>query len=177
MSAMKNKPESKSAESPTPSAGREAMLYEALNGQTVRCELCGHKCLIAGGQYGLCRVRENVAGTLMSRNFGRLVAVNADPIEKKPLFHVLPGSRSLSVAAAGCNFQCDFCQNWQLSCRSFQPKTGSLGRWSPGAGQRSSGSAKARMQPRRPPITSGRKVIGQSQRQQPEFWAATATTA
>ncbi|MCL2701622.1 MAG: AmmeMemoRadiSam system radical SAM enzyme [Phycisphaerae bacterium] len=109
---MNDKPESQSTSS---RAGREALLYEALDGQTVRCELCGHACVIAGGKYGLCRVRENVAGVLMSRNYGRLVAVHVDPIEKKPLFHVLPGSRSLSVAAAGCNFQCEFCQNWPIS--------------------------------------------------------------
>jgi len=111
---MKNEPTSIPKKS-APPAEREAMLYEKFNGQSVRCELCGHRCLIAGGQYGLCRVRENVAGMLMSRSYGRLVAVNADPIEKKPFFHVLPGSRSLSVAAAGCNFQCEFCQNWPIS--------------------------------------------------------------
>lgn len=93
----------------------EAMLWEALDGQRVRCALCGHQCVIAAGKYGLCRVRRNVGGKLVSLNYGALVAMNADPIEKKPLFHFLPGTRSLSVAAAGCNFQCAFCQNWQIS--------------------------------------------------------------
>ena len=102
---------------------REAMLYQKLDGQAVRCELCGHKCVISAGKYGLCRVRENVAGMLTSRNYGAVVAVNVDPIEKKPLFHFLPGSTSLSVAAAGCNFQCDFCQNWQIS---QAPRTGKI---------------------------------------------------
>ena len=106
---------------------REAMLYERLDGQEVRCHLCGHQCRIKAGAYGVCRVRENVAGTLYSRNYGSLVAANADPIEKKPLFHMLPGSTSMSVAAAGCNFQCSFCQNWQISQLSRQA--------SPGAGQ------------------------------------------
>jgi pyruvate formate lyase activating enzyme len=102
---------------PTPERASppEAMLYEKLDGQTVRCELCGHKCVIAAGKYGLCRVRENVAGMLKSHSYGAIVATNVDPIEKKPLFHVLPGSRSMSIAAAGCNFQCEFCQNWQIS--------------------------------------------------------------
>lgn len=93
----------------------DAMLWEALDGQTVRCNLCAHQCVIAAGKYGVCRVRRNVEGKLKSLNYGSLVALNADPIEKKPLFHFLPGTRSLSVAAAGCNFQCAFCQNWQIS--------------------------------------------------------------
>ena len=94
---------------------REAMLYEKLDGQSVRCNLCGHRCVLAAGKYGLCRVRANVEGLLRTYSYGALVAMNVDPIEKKPLFHFLPGSRSLSVAAAGCNFQCEFCQNWQIS--------------------------------------------------------------
>ncbi|MCE5326133.1 MAG: AmmeMemoRadiSam system radical SAM enzyme [Planctomycetaceae bacterium] len=96
-------------------AEHDAMIWEALDGQKVRCNLCGHRCVIAAGKYGICRVRENVAGVLKSLNYGALVAVNVDPIEKKPLFHFLPGSQSLSVAAPGCNFQCAFCQNWQIS--------------------------------------------------------------
>ncbi|NLF31707.1 MAG: AmmeMemoRadiSam system radical SAM enzyme [Planctomycetes bacterium] len=94
---------------------REAMLYERLAGQAVRCNLCGHRCVIRPGGYGRCRVRQNSEGTLISRNYGYLVAANVDPIEKKPLYHVLPGSTSMSIAAAGCNFQCAFCQNWQIS--------------------------------------------------------------
>jgi len=93
----------------------DAMLWEQLDGQKVRCNLCGHRCVIAAGKYGICRVRENVAGQLKSHSFANVVAVNVDPIEKKPLFHFLPGTRSLSVAAAGCNFQCEFCQNWRIS--------------------------------------------------------------
>ena len=100
---------------------REAMLYEKLDGQTVQCHLCGHECTIQAGKYGLCRVRQNVEGKLISVNYARLVAAHVDPIEKKPLYHFLPGSRSMSVAAAGCNFQCEFCQNWQIS---QLPRTG-----------------------------------------------------
>ena len=93
----------------------DAMLWEALDGQKVRCDLCGHRCVIAAGSCGICRVRRNVAGVLKSHSFANVVSVNVDPIEKKPLFHFLPGTTSLSVAAAGCNFQCEFCQNWQIS--------------------------------------------------------------
>lgn len=91
------------------------MLWEPLDGQNVQCYLCGHKCVISAGKYGICCVKANVAGTLKSLNYSAVVAVHVDPIEKKPLFHFLPGSLSLSVAAVGCNFQCEFCQNWQIS--------------------------------------------------------------
>ena len=93
----------------------DAMLWERKDQQAVQCNLCGHACVIALGKYGVCRVRENVAGSLQSHSYGAVVALNADPIEKKPLFHFLPGTRSLSIAAAGCNFQCEFCQNWRIS--------------------------------------------------------------
>lgn len=92
-----------------------AMLFEPAGEDTVRCHLCGHRCVIASGKYGRCRVRENVAGQLRSHTYGDLIALNVDPIEKKPLFHFLPGTMSLSIAAPGCNFQCPFCQNWQIS--------------------------------------------------------------
>jgi len=94
---------------------REAMLYEPLEGKAVRCNLCGHRCRIAEGKTGFCFVRKNIGGKLVSLNYDELVAVHVDPIEKKPLFHFLPGTTSLSVAAAGCNFRCAFCQNWQIS--------------------------------------------------------------
>jgi pyruvate formate lyase activating enzyme len=93
----------------------DAMLWESLDGQKVQCHLCGHECVIAAGKYGVCRVRQNVSGALKSLSYSSVVALNVDPIEKKPLFHFLPGTASLSIAAAGCNFQCGFCQNWQIS--------------------------------------------------------------
>ena len=103
---------------------REAMLYESAgDDQSVRCRLCGHECLIAPDKMGVCRVRQNVGGKLVSLNYNALVAINVDPIEKKPLFHFLPGTLSLSVAAAGCNFQCEFCQNWHIS---QAPRTGRI---------------------------------------------------
>jgi len=102
---------------------REAMLQEPGEGGKLRCKLCGHRCVIAPDQLGICRVRQNVGGRLVTLSYDALVAINVDPIEKKPLFHFLPGSMSLSVAAAGCNFQCSFCQNWQIS---QAPRTGRI---------------------------------------------------
>lgn len=94
---------------------KEALLYQKLAGKKVRCQLCSHRCLIAEGKRGICSVRENQGGTLYSLVYGKAIASNADPIEKKPLFHFLPGSLSFSIATAGCNFRCEFCQNWDIS--------------------------------------------------------------
>jgi len=94
---------------------KEALLYKKLEDSNVSCFLCSHHCLIADGKFGICNVRENRGGTLYTHAYGKLVAQNIDPIEKKPLYHFLPGSTSFSIAAAGCNFQCGFCQNWQIS--------------------------------------------------------------
>ena len=98
-----------------------AMLWDPLDDLAVQCRLCGHRCRLGLGDLGICNVRENVGGVLRTHSYGQLVAMNVDPIEKKPLFHFLPGTTSLSIAAAGCNFQCDFCQNWQIS---QQPRMG-----------------------------------------------------
>ncbi|MDP8235587.1 MAG: AmmeMemoRadiSam system radical SAM enzyme [Candidatus Erginobacter occultus] len=94
---------------------REALLYDRLDGEAVSCRLCAHRCRIPEGKRGLCGVRENRAGTLYSLVYGQVIALNADPIEKKPLFHFLPGTRALSVATAGCNFTCRHCQNADIS--------------------------------------------------------------
>ncbi|HSL91982.1 MAG TPA: AmmeMemoRadiSam system radical SAM enzyme [Candidatus Limnocylindrales bacterium] len=83
-------------------------------GDAVRCELCPHRCRIADGRQGICRVRENRRGTLFALTYGRVAAVQMDPIEKKPLFHFHPGREILSVGSIGCNFRCGFCQNWHL---------------------------------------------------------------
>lgn len=93
----------------------KALLGETLENGWVRCRLCAHQCRIAPGKRGVCGVRKNAAGELVSLNADRVAAVNIDPIEKKPLYHFLPGSRSFSVAAMGCNFSCRFCQNHSLS--------------------------------------------------------------
>ncbi len=81
----------------------------------VRCQVCAHRCLVRPGRQGICHVRENRDGTLVSLAYGRVVAANLDPIEKKPLFHVDPGSRAWSIATPGCPFHCVFCQNWQIA--------------------------------------------------------------
>lgn len=94
---------------------REAMLYEKLDGDNVRCHLCGHRCKIAPAKRGICGVRENRNGILYTLVYGMVVAENVDPIEKKPLFHVCPGSQSFSIATVGCNFSCTFCQNNDIS--------------------------------------------------------------
>jgi pyruvate formate lyase activating enzyme len=91
------------------------MFYEKLEGHVVQCNLCSHRCRIAEGKRGVCGVRENRGGTLYSLVYGRLVSSAVDPIEKKPLFHFLPGSSAYSIATVGCNFRCKNCQNWQIS--------------------------------------------------------------
>jgi pyruvate formate lyase activating enzyme len=94
---------------------REAMLYKKMEGGKVSCFLCSHNCLISDGKFGICNVRENKEGTLYTHSYGKLIVQNVDPVEKKPLYHFFPGSSSFSIAAVGCNFQCGFCQNWQIS--------------------------------------------------------------
>ncbi|MEN8245325.1 MAG: AmmeMemoRadiSam system radical SAM enzyme [Thermodesulfobacteriota bacterium] len=93
----------------------EAYLYEKLEQGNVRCMLCSHRCLIKPGRRGVCHVRENREGALYTNVYGKLIARNVDPIEKKPLFHVYPGSLSYSVATVGCNFRCRFCQNADIA--------------------------------------------------------------
>lgn len=94
---------------------KEAVLWQPADGHQVHCQLCRWQCVIADGKLGRCHVRKNIGGTLYSLVYDKLCAANADPIEKKPLFHFQPGSRSFSIATPGCNFQCVFCQNWQIS--------------------------------------------------------------
>ncbi len=94
---------------------KEAMLYRKLEGGVVECGLCNHRCQIKPDKFGICRVRFNRNGTLYTLVYGKIIAQHVDPIEKKPLFHFLPGSRSLSIGTVGCNFQCDFCQNFEIS--------------------------------------------------------------
>ncbi|ABQ27027.1 AmmeMemoRadiSam system radical SAM enzyme [Geotalea uraniireducens] len=94
---------------------KEAMFYEKVGDEKVRCGLCRFRCLISAGRRGICMVRENRAGTLYTLVYGKAIAEHVDPIEKKPLFHVLPGSRSYSIATVGCNFRCLHCQNYAIS--------------------------------------------------------------
>jgi pyruvate formate lyase activating enzyme len=94
---------------------KEAMLYGPLEEGRVQCRLCSHRCIIAPSKRGICGVRVNREGKLFSLVFGRVVSMHVDPIEKKPLFHFLPGTTSFSMATAGCNFRCLQCQNHEIS--------------------------------------------------------------
>ncbi|MBN1901152.1 AmmeMemoRadiSam system radical SAM enzyme [Candidatus Sumerlaeota bacterium] len=94
---------------------KEAMLYEKLGQNAVQCNLCQIRCRIDDGKTGVCGVRKNIKGTLYSLVYEKAVATNVDPIEKKPLFHFLPGSLSYSMATVGCNFHCVFCQNSDIA--------------------------------------------------------------
>ncbi len=93
----------------------QARFWESAEEQKVQCHLCAHECKIDPGKRGLCHVRENQDGTLYSLNYGKVIAEHIDPIEKKPLFHFLPGTRSYSIATVGCNFMCLHCQNYDIS--------------------------------------------------------------
>jgi len=94
---------------------RDAMHWEAEPDGRVTCKLCPRRCRTAPGERGYCGVRQNEGGKYYTLVFGRAVAVHDDAIEKKPLFHVTPGRRALSIATAGCNIECKFCQNWAIS--------------------------------------------------------------
>ncbi len=94
---------------------RDAMLWDPAEDRAVACRLCAHRCVIKPGKRGVCAVRENRDGRLVTLVYGEVVAAHVDPIEKKPLYHFLPGSKALSIATPGCNFRCGFCQNWQIS--------------------------------------------------------------
>ena len=96
---------------------KEALYYDKLDNKTVHCHICPRNCIIPDGKRGFCGVRENRGGILYALSYGRLVAAHLDPIEKKPLFHFLPGSSVFSIATAGCNLRCKFCQNWEISQR------------------------------------------------------------
>ncbi|MBF0224600.1 MAG: AmmeMemoRadiSam system radical SAM enzyme [Desulfobacterales bacterium] len=93
----------------------EAYLYEKLENNKVSCNLCNHRCVINSGKRGKCNVRENKDGILETLVYGRIIADHVDPIEKKPLFHFLPGTFSYSISTVGCNFKCKFCQNSDIA--------------------------------------------------------------
>lgn len=93
----------------------ETLIYERLSENAVKCQICNHFCVIPDGGKGLCQVRENNGGTLLSLVYPRVIATGVDPIEKKPLFHLKPGSFSYSIATVGCNFRCSFCQNAHIA--------------------------------------------------------------
>jgi len=107
---------------------KEAMLYHALDNGDVACDLCHHRCRISPSRHGTCGVRSNRHGKLETEVYGEVIAAHIDPIEKKPLFHFLPGSQSFSMATIGCNFRCSFCQNWQISQSSKKQSADFSGR-------------------------------------------------
>lgn len=92
-----------------------AMYYDQSSEDRVRCRLCPNRCRLSPGQYGDCKARKNIGGKLYSLVYGKIAAAHVDPIEKKPFFHVLPGEKAFSIATTGCNMQCLFCQNWEIS--------------------------------------------------------------
>jgi len=94
---------------------KEAYLYKKLEDKKVRCLNCAHYCILHSGQRGLCGAKENINDKLYSLVYGKVIAVHIDPIEKKPLFHFLPGSYSLSVATVDCPLFCKTCQNYDIS--------------------------------------------------------------
>ena len=94
---------------------KEAILYQQLAGDKVKCAVCNNRCTIADGKRGICGVRENHQGKLYALNYGKTIAANIDPIGKKPLYHFLPGTMIYSFATVGCNFRCTWCQNWEIS--------------------------------------------------------------
>jgi len=93
----------------------EARFYDKLPNRKVKCRLCPRECVVGDKERGYCGVRENRGGTYYSLVHSRVCAAHVDPVEKKPLFHYLPGSLAFSLATAGCNVNCKFCQNWDIS--------------------------------------------------------------
>jgi len=114
---------------------KEALLYEKLENKLVHCFLCSHHCRITDKKFGFCGVRQNIDGVLYTHAYGKVIAAHIDPIEKKPLYHCLPGSSSFSIATIGCNFHCGFCQNWEISQSTFKAQGLSLQGTVPAAGQ------------------------------------------
>lgn len=94
---------------------KESFLYESLEKKKVKCNTCNHYCVISDGKIGICGVRSNIDGKLYVLSYGKVIANAIDPIEKKPIYHFLPKSRTYSFAAVGCNMNCPWCQNWQIS--------------------------------------------------------------
>lgn len=100
----------------------EGTLYETLPGAEVRCYACGHRCLIRDGRRGICQVRFNRGGRLYVP-WGYVAALQADPIEKKPFYHLQPGSEALTFGMLGCDFHCGYCQNWLTSQAMRDPES------------------------------------------------------
>ena len=108
--------------------GHEAACYDKTDDGTgtVQCRLCPHNCVIRKGKHGICGVRKNSDGTLITEIYGLLTAVAMDPIEKKPLYHFHPGASILSIGTSGCNMKCPYCQNWHISQDTRGPRQPSI---------------------------------------------------
>lgn len=100
---------------------KECILYKEKLGK-VQCFGCSHKCIILDGNYGICGIRKNIGGKLNLMVYGKIASIGVDPIEKKPLYHFYPGSCAFSIGTVGCNFKCDWCQNWESSQASNIPE-------------------------------------------------------
>jgi len=119
---------------------RAVLFKKASDNNTVQCTACSHYCAIPENKTGICGVRKNVNGTLFLIVYGKPVALHIDPIEKKPLYHFYPGEKVLSLGTFGCNFRCDFCQNYEMSQMKDEDRSGNkvdyfseqLEDWSPG---------------------------------------------
>ncbi|HIQ01457.1 MAG TPA: AmmeMemoRadiSam system radical SAM enzyme [Anaerolineales bacterium] len=108
---------------------KEAYLVRPLRDGAIQCRVCEHFCTVRPGQAGKCGVRRNDGGTFYLTVYGNAIALNLDPVEKKPLFHFLPGDQILSIGTYGCNFRCPFCQNWNISQqRELDERADFLGR-------------------------------------------------
>jgi pyruvate formate lyase activating enzyme len=94
---------------------KEARFYKPVRDDVVQCFLCPHHCHISSSEAGKCRVRLNESGKLFAKSYGLVSALHSDPVEKKPLYHFYPGKKILSIGSYGCNLQCSFCQNWEIS--------------------------------------------------------------
>jgi pyruvate formate lyase activating enzyme len=103
---------------------KDAMLWSSVEGGKASCALCAHRCVIAPGNFGICGVRQNREGKLITHVYGEVIAAHVDPIEKKPFHHFMPGTTSFSIATIGCNFRCAFCQNWEISQASKKDGAG-----------------------------------------------------
>ena len=112
---------------------REVYLYEKLPGSRVKCNICQWRCTINPGKLGVCRMRRNSDGVLYALNYADVSSIAVDPIEKKPLFHFFPKSQVFSMGTWGCNFHCQDCQNWQISCIEPMAEKGGLRTISPEA--------------------------------------------
>lgn len=98
----------------------QALMFSRGEERTVDCSLCSHRCHIGPARQGICGVRINAGGTLYAASYGKVSSEAIDPIEKKPLFHFLPGTLSYSLGSIGCNFHCQHCQNWEISRASLK---------------------------------------------------------